>query len=231
MLAPRKAWACLPILAALLLVHPATAQPTNKPRVRPKPIEVVSVTNAPWTVTVTLDKPDRTYTVGEFITVRVKSDEEGYLYLFNVTSNQKVCIFPNPYQKDNKIAGGMEVVIPSPDDRTFRFRAAASDGVEQLLAVVLKEPSTELKLEDLTRGTGPKTVPTYKVKRILVVDAMGGDPNTVPADPSNSQEGRIDVQKEKDKLQQQDAGFAVKMRKWASCTVDFTIVEGKKKGK
>jgi len=197
MLAPRHAWSSLPVLAALFLAGPAAAQPKDKPpRITPKPIEVVSVTNTPWKVTVTLDKPDRMYAVGDFISVKVKSDEEGYLYLFNVANDQKVCIFPNPYQKDNKIAGGMEILVPAPDDRTFKFKAAPPGGTEQLLALVLKEPSTELKLDELTRGTGPKTVPTFKLKRIIVVDGMGGDPNTVPTDPDASQQGQINVQKE-----------------------------------
>jgi hypothetical protein len=229
----------LALLAGALLVSAADAvaqgaKTGDKKKIGVKPIDVESVTNDAWKVTVALNKADRTYNSGEEIVIKVTSEQPGYLYLFNVTNgNTYTAIFPNPYQKKNEIGAGQEITVPSPGDSNFRFKAKGPAATEAVLAVVFRDPPSELKPEELTRGSGPKSISRLKLKRLIVVDGMGGNGSQV--DDKDKEQGQLTVQKEKERIQQQDQQqYQVKMKQWASASVEFYIVESKvpdKKGK
>ncbi len=76
------------------------------------------------------------YLHGEKLHVRVKSEQDGYLTIFDFTADGKVhIIFPNAYYQDNFIKGGVEYTIPG-RLLPFEFEVAPPDGEEVLFAVV-----------------------------------------------------------------------------------------------
>src|SRR5262249_24996874 len=99
-----SALGCLAVLS--LAAQPARNEPALKP------IEPVGVVNTTWKVNIRVNSADRVYKAGQEVVVRVSSEQDGYLYLFDVLPDgSQVCIFPNSFQKNNAIKAGQEVVV------------------------------------------------------------------------------------------------------------------------
>lgn len=93
-------------------------------------------------VGVQVDRADRTYEDGEEMTVKVRSEKDGYLYLLYRAADGKItCLFPNRIQQENRIRKGEVVTVPAKDAQ-FRLRAGAPYGKEVLAALVLARPLT-----------------------------------------------------------------------------------------
>ena len=76
------------------------------------------------------------YRYGEKLHVKVKSERDGYLTIFDFCTDGTVqIIFPNAYHTDNFVKGGVEYTIPG-DLLPFEFEVAPPDGEEVLFAVV-----------------------------------------------------------------------------------------------
>ena len=83
---------------------------------------------------------DRVFTEGECMGVRVRSERDGYLYLlYKQADGSERCLFPNKYDRDNRIHAKREVRIPTPSSR-FRLRIAPPFGRELLVVLVAKKP-------------------------------------------------------------------------------------------
>lgn len=81
-----------------------------------------------------------TYLVGETLDVTVRSELDGYLTLFDFTTNGQVHrIFPNRHYQDNWIDRDVDYTIPG-NLMPFLFRVAAPEGEELLLAIVTSCP-------------------------------------------------------------------------------------------
>jgi len=103
-------------------------------------VEKFNISNPAFPVVVDVDKPDRVYAEGDVLQVFVESQDDGYLYLFYRDADAKVTIlFPNQYQKDNRIERNERVPVPGPS-AGFRIRVGAPFGHELLKAVVSKKP-------------------------------------------------------------------------------------------
>lgn len=251
------------VLAGLLALAPAAQcqpKPKPKPRVpaRAKPLVVEQLTNSPWRVTVAVDKSDRTYANGDLVAITVRSDQDGYLYLFNIDNAGSVTVlFPNQFQSNNAIVANQDVVIPSPSDRTFQIRAVTTNGGTELVkALVTKDQVKELsEVEKLARSVRkakqwrPPQMTLGKFKR-LAVEVIGGNPGSAGPDPGvsnqNQEQGQVtpppapptqdqlqvSVDKEKTKIQQDNpAQYQEKMNRWATGQVEITILPGKGKDK
>lgn len=109
---------------------------------------------APFLVRVDVDRPDRTYRGGDTMTVKVTSEEEGYLYLLYLSADDKLsCLFPNQVQSDNRIPARQQITVPAPQAQ-FRLRVGPPFGQEVLKAIVTKTAidPTRLGVESLTKG-------------------------------------------------------------------------------
>ena len=81
-----------------------------------------------------------TYTTGETLDVTVLSELDGYLTIYDFTTDGLVHqIFPNEYYSDNLIQRGVNYRIPG-NLLPFVFRVAAPEGEEVLFAVVTSSP-------------------------------------------------------------------------------------------
>src|SRR5205807_998041 len=155
-------------------------------------------TNDAWKVGITVDHQNNTYAVDDEVVITVTSAQAGYLYVFNVDGDGNiVCLFPNKYQTKNDIPAGTPVVIPDPNNKTFRFRADKV-GKELIKAIVTKDQAQSMDMKDLTaRGVSPVTRRSF-IR--LATEAMGGDPDKVPQEPPAGQEPKkpeVVIQKEK----------------------------------
>lgn len=69
-------------------------------------------------VTANVDRADLTYARGDILKLRVKTNEDAYVTVFNVGPKGKVTqIYPNSFQKDNFVKANREVEIPSADSK------------------------------------------------------------------------------------------------------------------
>jgi hypothetical protein len=183
--------------------------------------------NQGWKVTVNVDKDDKEYAVGDEVVVTVKSEKEGYLYLINTDPKGNITVvFPNPYQKDNRIKAGEEIVVPNPRGKTFRFRTS-DEGKEMLTAIVLPSPLKAIKAEELTGGRGPKELSRKDYAR-LAVEAITGSPTGTGTGTVDGSPGSIQAQKTRYK-KDNPVQYEQKCKLWASATVAFNVSEGKKK--
>lgn len=178
--------------------------------------------NQLWKVSVSVDRADKTYGIGDEVVITVNSEQDGYLYLFNVDTKGEIsCIFPNQYQKSNEIKGGQDVVVPDPKDRQFRIKTT-DPGTEVIKAIVTKQPLQELKMDELTRGVNRRPLKLTK-RRFgrLAVEAMTGQ----PPPPS----GGDDPIKEKDKFKQDhQQQYQQQAKLWAQGQVELQVIEVKK---
>lgn len=106
----------------------------------------------PFLVRVDVNRPDRIYHSGDTIQVSVRSQRDGYLYLFYCDASQNVsCLFPNQIQSSNRITAGQTLLIPQQSSR-FQLRVGAPYGPEVLKAIVTTQPLQTLELQALTKG-------------------------------------------------------------------------------
>jgi hypothetical protein len=80
------------------------------------------------------------YQHGELLNITVRSDQSGYLTIFDfMPDGQAQIIFPNSYHENNFIEGDKEYSIPG-ELFPFQFRVAPPDGEELIYAVVTQQP-------------------------------------------------------------------------------------------
>jgi hypothetical protein len=102
----------------------------------------------PWPsflVRVEVNHPDHVYREGDKLSARVLSEKDGFLYLFNITPDRRVkCLFPNKFQRDNRIKAGKAVAVPDAKaDFDFPIEGPKF-GRETLKALVALRPLEEL---------------------------------------------------------------------------------------
>ena len=80
------------------------------------------------------------YQHGELLNITVRSNQSGYLTIFDFMPDGKAqIIFPNSYHENNFIEGEKEYSIPG-ELLPFQFRVAPPDGEELIYAVVTQQP-------------------------------------------------------------------------------------------
>src|SRR5262245_3190193 len=111
-------WCC----GLLVAFASQAAVSAGGPIARTLTVEGVNETPS-FVVRVSVDREDRTYREGSEVIVTVRSEKEGYLYLFDIdVDGDIVCLFPNDYQSNNKIPAQTNITVPDPNDTKFRIR-------------------------------------------------------------------------------------------------------------
>jgi hypothetical protein len=169
-----------PWLLAVASIGLAAAIASAGDDVDPRGMALTEINETPaFLVRVDVDHPERVYCEGESVQTSVRSERQGYLYLFYCDANKQItCLFPNQAQRDNFIPTNQTVVVPDASAK-FRLRVGPPFGSEILKAVVTSEPLQSLELESLTKGDAT-SLNTRKLKAVFV-EVNGGDPNIDPA--------------------------------------------------
>jgi hypothetical protein len=94
--------------------------------------------NMDFTIRLWTDKTD--YMVGDSIRFFFQSEQDCYLNLINVSADgQTRLIFPNAFQPDNFIRGGIVHSIPRDED-VFDFQLQPPPGVDRIYAIASSQP-------------------------------------------------------------------------------------------
>lgn len=98
-----------------------------------------------------LDRPDRSYQIGDALVLRVKVNEPAFVYVVNFgSSGATKVVFPNALHGANRLQPGLWAPLPGPDD-AFRLCVNGPTGLEMVRVVAAPGPLGPLALESLTR--------------------------------------------------------------------------------
>ena len=129
---------------------------------------------------VTVDKGlGATYVMGEILHVNVNSEMDGYLTLFDFTTDGRVHqIFPNQHYQDNWIDSNVDYTIPG-NLLPFVFRVGPPEGEELLLAIVASTP-----FEILPEGSYDfsDVLPLILLGNLSAAETITGSLGIVPQD-------------------------------------------------
>ena len=125
--------------------------------IRQKPmVQVKPAKNGTLSVVATVDRPNRTYKAGENVMLKVKANEDSYIWVFDTGTSGKVHqIFPNKFDKKNFLAAGKTLSIPGKGAK-YQLEVSPPKGAELITVVASKEnkPLT-LDLIDQKADNGP----------------------------------------------------------------------------
>jgi TolB-like protein len=121
------------------------------------------------------------YAIGEKVTLYVQADRDCYLTLVDIgTSGNLTVLFPNAYEKNNRIQAGRRYEIPGPS-YGFDIHVAGPSGVERVKAIATTQPFTLFEHMDLSDGffginrQGPETMREVKVSARQVAPTQWTD--------------------------------------------------------
>ena len=137
---PLAAW------ADLIDAYPGRSLPSAPKARSARGVDVEAATQNPqpaFIVRVAVDRADGIYEQGELMQVSVESEKTGYLYLlYKQADGTNKVLFPNQYERDNRITGRQKITLPT-DTSGFRLRIAPPLGDELLIALVTLQPLTQ----------------------------------------------------------------------------------------
>lgn len=91
-------------------------------------------------VAASVDRQDLTYAVGETVRIFVQPNEDAYITVINVgPSGQVTQLFPNAYQKNNRVEANQRVEI-TPSDSGARIAVSGPIGAELIKVIASVEP-------------------------------------------------------------------------------------------
>jgi hypothetical protein len=143
------------VLLALAAIGSITAEaPAQAPPGGGQPqINQQIVNQSPeFLVRVWVDKKYRIYAEGDTLTLKVRCEQDAYLYILYQQADGKIFqIFPNKGQPDNMIKAMQDVQVPELDDG-FRWVVRAPLGEEVVKVIASKKPIDALSLPGLKEG-------------------------------------------------------------------------------
>ncbi len=138
---------------------PAAGQITGQKNLAivPNPLATLAAPSDGLKVTAWTNRPNNTYTFGEQVVLNVKTEQDAYLTVLDVGTSGKVhVIFPNQFQKDNRVAAGQVIKIPDPK-ANFTFQAEGPAGYE-LIKVIATRSQLPLFTNHHPESAGPYRV-------------------------------------------------------------------------
>ena len=126
--------------------------------IRQKPMvdDIKPPKNGTLSVVATLDRPNRTYKTGENVMLKVKANEDCYIWVFDTGTSGKVHqVYPNKFDKKNFLAAGKTLSIPGKDSK-YKLEVSPPSGKELITVVASKgdRPLTA-DLIDKNSSSGP----------------------------------------------------------------------------
>jgi hypothetical protein len=128
-----------------------------------------------------VDHSDLTYTMGEALRLSVRPRQSSYITVVDVGSSGRAAIlFPNHFQRSQRIPAGSTVTIPAAGD-DWKIKVHGPAGVDLIEVIASRSPLTLRELDNLAR-----TTPEHPV---VMLDRSGSDVArdlTVELDPGPS---------------------------------------------
>ncbi len=130
------------------------ATSTRDLTVEQRPMANLNIRPGKLKVSAWVDHKDNTYRAGENVVLSVKANMDAYLTILDVGTSGKVhIIFPNKYQKNNRIRAGQIIKVPG-KNAGFDFRVGGPSGTELIKVIATTSPK-HLIDEALTSPAGP----------------------------------------------------------------------------
>ncbi|WP_309570267.1 DUF4384 domain-containing protein [Deinococcus sp.] len=125
-------------------------------------------------------KANPAYRKGEQVEIGVKTNQDAYVYLFNVNANGKIDLFfPNSYEESNFVKAGVIRVFPTQNAK-YALTVGGPNGQDKLLALA---SSTELTIDDIARFAGKEGFAQVRVEgQENLARALSIVVNPLPAD-------------------------------------------------
>ncbi|MFC4639600.1 DUF4384 domain-containing protein [Deinococcus hohokamensis] len=125
-------------------------------------------------------KGNPVYRKGENVSVGLKTNQDAYVYLFNISANGEVDLFfPNNYEESNFVKAGVTRVFPTQGAK-YTFTVAGPNGQDKLLALA---STKRLDLDDIARFASSQGFADVKVKgQENLARALSIVVNPLPAD-------------------------------------------------
>ncbi|MXV19879.1 DUF4384 domain-containing protein [Deinococcus xianganensis] len=125
-------------------------------------------------------KANPTYRKGEPIKIAVKTNQDAYVYLFNINANGVVDLFfPNNFEESNFVQGGVTRVFPQQNAR-YGLNVGGPNGQDRLLALA---STRELDLTDIAKFAKDQGFAQVSVKgQENLARALSIVVNPLPAD-------------------------------------------------
>ena len=87
-----------------------------------------------------VDREDRVYRIGDRLRLALRCEQDGYVTVFDVgTSGQATMIFPNHFQRSNRVYAGQAITIPSGSAR-FVINVGGPPGVDVIKVIATRQP-------------------------------------------------------------------------------------------
>lgn len=120
------------------------------------------------------------YQKGEALTIGLKTNQDAYVYLFNVNANGVIDLFfPNNYEESNFVKGGVTRIFPA-DGAKYTFNIGGPNGQDKLLALA---STKALTLDDIAKFAGDQGFAQVSVKgQENLAKALSIIVNPLPAD-------------------------------------------------
>ncbi|RJF71799.1 DUF4384 domain-containing protein [Deinococcus cavernae] len=125
-------------------------------------------------------KQNPVYAKGENVSVGIKTNQDAYVYLFNVNANGEIDLFfPNNYEESNFVKAGVTRVFPG-DGQKYTFTVGGPNGQDKVLALA---STKQLTLDDIATFAGQQGFAQVKVKgQENLAKALSIIVNPLPAD-------------------------------------------------
>ena len=125
--------------------------------IRQKPmVEIKPAKSGTLSVVATLDRPNGTYKKGENVMLKVKANEDCYIWVFDTGTSGKVYqVYPNKFDKKNFLVAGKTLSIPG---KNSKYQLAVSPPIgKELITVVASKENRPLTpdLIDQNASSGP----------------------------------------------------------------------------
>lgn len=120
------------------------------------------------------------YRKGEQINIGLKTNQDAFVYLFNVNANGRIDLFyPNNYEESHFVKAGVTRVFP-PDGAKYTFTVGGPNGQDKLLALA---STKELNLNDIARFASDQGFAQVRVQgQENLAKALSIVVNPLPAD-------------------------------------------------
>ncbi|GBF05276.1 S-layer protein [Deinococcus aerius] len=120
------------------------------------------------------------YRKGENISVGLKTNQDAYVYLFNVNANGEIDLFfPNNYEESNFVQAGVTRVFPARGAK-YTLTVGGPNGQDKLLALA---STRELNIDDIAEFAGNQGFADVKVQgQENLARALSIVVNPLPAD-------------------------------------------------
>lgn len=145
------------LMQMLLLALWALPAPADGRDVIVRADDVPENPNATFAITVDVDRADRRYQIGDLVVLRIRSERDCYVTLFDVgTSGNVTVLLPNRYRSDNLIKADKLVSFPGSGDG-FNYQVTGPEGLERIVVVGATSP-LNLVAEDLAQYESARSV-------------------------------------------------------------------------